>query len=363
MWNYRKRVLADIRRWKAEGWIADEAETAIAKDLASRGSGFGTVGALAILGAVLIGFAAMSFVAANWQDMSRLARLGLLFASLWASYGAAGWLVSRNMSLFANAATLIGVSLFGASIMLIAQMFHIEGNPPDAVLMWAAGTLLAGVALSSTSALGLAMPLVMLWGSWEQIQTQDVFWNFLPVWAVVTGAFYWLKWRPGLHLSAIALTLFVISLGSTLWSGGAHGVVAVIGLAVVAAAYAARNFFAEELHDETIVVTGYGMITAFAGLFALQFVEDNELSGLILLAALTLALLLGAIYWGIKHEQRAILWLGYVGFSIEILALYFKTIGTLLGSSLFFLIAGVIVLALAGAAYQLHKRSDLMEAH
>ena len=52
------------------------------------------------------------------------------------------------------------------------------------------------------------------------------------------------------------------------------------------------------------------------------------------------------------------LWLGYGGFSLEVLALYFKTVGTLLGSSLFFFAAGFIVIALAAVAYRLHARME-----
>ncbi|MEI9901684.1 MAG: hypothetical protein WDN31_18005 [Hyphomicrobium sp.] len=50
------------------------------------------------------------------------------------------------------------------------------------------------------------------------------------------------------------------------------------------------------------------------------------------------------------------LWLGYAGFSIEVLGIYFKTVGTLLGSSLFFLSAGVLVILLSVVAYRLHAR-------
>lgn len=363
MWQTRKRMLKDVKRWQDQGWISDDGAAAIARDLESRANPFGTAGALAILGAVLIGFAAMSFVAANWQDMPRLARLGLLFAGLSASYGAAGYLATRNMDRFANAATLTGVGMFGASIMLIAQMFHIEGNPPDAVLMWGAGALLAGVALSSTAALGATMPLAMLWGGWQQSLQDGVYWWFLPVWAIVTAAYIWHRWRPGLHLSGIALTLFTICLGFLSWVGGSHVTVALLGLGAVGAAFLGRYVLQKDLEDDSIVVAGYGMVTTFAGLFALQFFETTTLQGLILLAVITLALLLAAIYWGVKNENRTIAWLGYTGFSIEVLGLYFKTFETLLGSSLFFLVAGIIVMALAGAAYKLHTRSDLMEAH
>ncbi len=363
MWKSPKRTLKDVKRWQQQGWISDDGAAAIARDLQSSANPFGTAGALAILGAVLIGFAAMSFVAANWQDMSRLARIGLLFAGLWASYSAAGFLATRNMERFANAATLIGVGFFGACIMLIAQMFHIEGNPPDAVLMWGAGALLAGAALSSTAALGAAMPLALLWGGWQQTLQDSVFWWFLPAWAIVTAAYVWHRWRPGLHLSAIALMLFTICLGFLSWIGGSHVTVVALGLVGVGAAFFARRILPGDLEDEAAAVAGYGIATTFSGLFALQFIERTDLQGLILLAVLTLALLLAAIYWGVKNENRTITWLGYAGFSIEVLGLYFKTFETLLGSSLFFLVAGIIVMALAGFAYKLHTRSAMTEAH
>lgn len=102
----------------------------------------------------------------------------------------------------------------------------------------------------------------------------------------------------------------------------------------------------------------YGLIIALAGLFALQFIEGPELDIFTLLAVLALALLIGAIFWGLQSGNRGALWLGYVGFSVEILALYAKTIGTLLNTSLFFLVAGLIVSGLAAVAYRLHARGE-----
>jgi uncharacterized membrane protein len=101
------------------------------------------------------------------------------------------------------------------------------------------------------------------------------------------------------------------------------------------------------------------MAIAFAGLIALQFFEEKvPLGNLILLAVLTLALVVCGIGIGLRRGSPALLWLGYAGFSIEVLALYFKTVGTLLGSSLFFLSAGVLVIALAAIAYRLHARAQ-----
>ena len=84
----------------------------------------------------------------------------------------------------------------------------------------------------------------------------------------------------------------------------------------------------------------------------------NHAKTFILLAVLALLLLVAAIFWGLNAGNRGALWIGYVGFSIEILAIYGKTIGTLLNTSLFFLIAGLIVSGLAFVAYRLHARGQ-----
>ncbi len=76
---------------------------------------------------------------------------------------------------------------------------------------------------------------------------------------------------------------------------------------------------------------------------------------------LALAVTLAAIWWGLAADDRLALWLGYIGFSIEILGIYGKTVGSLLGSSVFFLTAGFVVAGLAYFAYRLHQHRDAQE--
>lgn len=358
---YERRLRHDLARWQTAGLISPDAARAIEADVASRSRGIaGLAPVLAVLGAVLLAFAAMSFVAANWQEMSKLARLALLFGGLWTTYGLAGFLNSRAMPQFADAAVLLACALFGAAIMLIAQMYHMDGNPPDAVLMWAGGTLLAGILIGSNPALALAMALVLLWSGWESLITGGVHWPFLAGWAAVAGALAWRRWRPGLHIAGAALAYWVVTLGYYLWHGDGHGLVVVAGLGVVAAAIAAERAWPAVAGSGAVpAVAGYAMTVAFAGGLGLQFYKRYIATDqLILYAAATLALLVAAIVWGSRSGQRNVLWLGYAGFSIEILALYFKTIGTLLGSSVFFLVTGLIVIALAGIAWRLHQRGQ-----
>lgn len=362
MWApYKKRLMRDLDRWEASGWVSPEARAAILSDLASRGRDFSLASALAILASVLFGFAAISFVAAHWEDVPRLARLGLLLASIWAGYGTAGWLSSRGQPLFADAAILFAVAMFGASIMLISQMYHIDGNPPDAVLMWWIGALFAGAVLRSNPALALAMVLVCVWSMMEVAQRGTVHWPFLAGWAAVAAAFFWQRWTPGLHLSALALAGFVISLGYLLSGGHEHTAVAIIGMLAAAVAIGAEKIL-PGYESIAAQVLGYAVVVAFAGLYALQFFERPSLGTLIALAALTLVLLLGAISYGLASGNRAVLWLGYIGFSLEILSVYGKTVGTMLNTSLFFLTAALIVAALAYMALRIAQRGRIGEA-
>jgi len=360
MWRYRKRLARDLERWRAAGWLSAEGERAIRADLDTRRHGMGLPGALAILAAVLIGFAVMSFVAANWQDMPRMLRLGLLTAALWGSYAVAEQLFRRGLANFGHAAVLVGCGVFGASIMLVSQMYHMDGNAPDAILLWAAGTFLAGLLLRSNPALAFALVLFSVWGVWETGQREEMFWPYLVPWALVAAAFAWQRWEPGVHLAGVALAGFIILYGYLNHDRQGHELVVAAGLVMgaLSALGLTRLPALEAIWHGGLV---YALVVVFAGLFALQFVRSPGTGAFVLLAALALLVTLAAIWWGLAAPDRLALWLGYLGFSFEILAIYGKTVGTLLGSSVFFLTAGFVVAGLAYFAYRLHG-SEALEA-
>lgn len=378
MRGYREQLQRDLPRWREAGWVTAHGEAAILKDAASMSRGIGLAQVLATLAAVLLGFAIMSFVAANWSDMSNGLRIAILFGTVAVSYGAAAVLFEKGLDGFAHAAVLAGAGAFGASIMLIGQMYHLGGYPPHAVAMWAAGALVAGAFIRSNATLALAMVLVVLWGGWEFALTNKVYWEALIGWAAVTAAFYYQRWWPGAHLSALALTGFVVHAALSTPGTGRE---AVTGLNFVRGGFilvqlgllvAVVGLFGDRaiafLHRIGPLLLGYGTIVAFFGLYSLQFFNDVPgygaapfATGLVPIAMLTLALAIGAVVWGLRTHNRGLVWIGYVAFSIEILGLYFKTIGSLLSNSAFFLSAAIMVAVLAVVAYRLHARQLAME--
>ncbi len=368
MIGYKTRLERDLTRWEAAGILDAGAAAAIRTDMAARGRSIGMAAVLGILGAVLICFAAMTFVGANWQEIPKWGRLAILMTGLWGSYAGAWGLQRAGAPFFAQAAILLGTGLFGASIMLIAQMYHIDGNPPDAVLLWAAGTLLAAIALRSRPALALAIALFSLWSWWEVVlQRGDPHFPFLVAWAVAALATAWLRWRIGYHLLAIALAAWLVGLGYQLddwdlWgTKAAHPLVVVIGLVVAFAGVAAREATGTWKTLASLAAV-YGLAVAFAGLAALQFFEGTiPTSRIAILAAAALVLVIGALFYGARSDHTGLTRIAYLLFSIEILGLYFKTLGTLLDTALFFLLAGVLVMGLAWIAWLLH-RSRLAES-
>jgi uncharacterized membrane protein len=368
---YRYKLERDLVRWQAAGWVTEPGAAAIRADVRSRKSPFGVAPVFAMLGAVLFGFAVMSFVAANWTAMSKLARLTLLLATLWACYGGAAVLLQRQLNAFAHAAVLGGIAVYGASIMLIAQMYHMEGSPPDAVLMWALGALLAAVLVRSNAALAAAFVLLVVWSCWERGLAGSAHGSFLVAWLAAAAVAAWLGWRPGLHLAAVSLIVWLVPLGFFILDRHAHWLVVLLGAAACAASVGGGRAIDQRVPASFALFT-YGLLVAFAGLYIMQFIDrfsifasqpdSQSLARLVLLAILTLAGLLAAMLWALANDNRAALWLAYAAFALEIFTLYLKTFGTLLNTSLFFLVAAVIVSLLAWAAYKLHQRNTPAEA-
>jgi uncharacterized membrane protein len=359
MLQTRSRRLRDLDRWQASGWLTPDGANALRGEFEGSRTGIGLAHVLAILAAVLIGFAAMSFVAANWQEMSKLLRIAIIFAGLWALLALAGWLWLREHRGFGDAAALAAAALYGAGIMLIAQMYHMDGHPPDAVLLWGGGTVAAGLLTRSNPVLAAALVLFVVWSLMETFDWPDrhVHWMFLPAWAVVAVGFAWTRWRPGLHLLSVALTGWIILQPYRFKFGqefAPHAVVSVIGLALMAASIAAGPAI-DRWRPISGAILIYGFIIAYAGAFALQFIAHQIGDHTLLLGVLTLAAILGTLAWAWYADNRGALWVAYGVFSLEIFSLYIKKIGTLLGTSVFFLMTGLMVATLAAVAYRLHS--------
>lgn len=275
--SYRSRLANDLERWAEQGLIAAPARDAMLEEYDSRTSTYSFSSVVALLGIICLCFAAMTFVAANWQEMPRMLRVALLLAAMWLSYGLACVARARQQDWLAQGAVLLGCGIFGASIMLVAQMYHMQGQASGAVLLWASGTIIAALALRATPALVLAILLFALW-HW-QVVTLDarsfgkiVNYPFVLAWGISAAGAWFLKSRLAAH--ALAITGL-----AWLWS--------------TAAVLAAR-------HEDFTFVTALFMVH-FAGIAALVFLREHRhtLAGFddAMIGYLVLILGLGVAIW------------------------------------------------------------------
>ncbi|MFV0296296.1 MAG: hypothetical protein ACK5JT_09285 [Hyphomicrobiaceae bacterium] len=169
------------------------------------------------------------------------------------------------------------------------------------------------------------------------------------------------RWRQGLHFLAITLSIWIIQLGYLIGpkmeAFGGHAVVTMIGIALMALGMGAGHII-DQWRKISGVLVSYGFLIAFFGALGMQFIADYRGEYTLALGGLTLLAVVGVLAWAWRSDNRGLLWLAYAAFSFEIFALYVKKIGSLLGTSAFFMVSGLMVALLAFVAVRLHKRGQ-----
>ncbi|MEZ5876351.1 MAG: DUF2157 domain-containing protein [Tepidamorphaceae bacterium] len=359
MARYVEKALSDVARWAENGWIEGEGLAAIRADLVSRRSRFGLPHIFGLLGAVLLMLSALTFVAANWEEIPRLVRVAMLAGALFVSYAIAVRLYLTDHEPFGQAALLVGNGIYGASIMLVAQMYHIDGNPPDAVLTWALGVALCAAAFRASAIWVLAFALFCLWSGWVTSDTNQVQWVFPFVVFAMAVLAWWIRFTGARHLIALATTVWVVML--PFLRNGDFFPYQSLTIGAIVAGIGAAIMLARPQGDTVIdrsapLALMYGYAVAFCGLFNLQFIDNDPTTGqFALYAVLALALSLGVLAVGRERGRGMALWVAYLGFSVEVTGIYFKTVGTLIGTSFFFFTVGAVVIFLAWLGVKLRK--------
>ncbi len=137
---HRTRFLKALRKelpiWQKHGWVTPENSDAILAHVGTPDRQINLLSfGVAILGVLLLGSGIITYFAANWAEMPKIAKLILLVGSMYIAFTAAGYFLRSDKSpLLAQALLVLGVILFGANIMLIAQIYHIDEHYPNGVL-------------------------------------------------------------------------------------------------------------------------------------------------------------------------------------------------------------------------------------
>lgn len=222
--KFRHQLRKEAKRWQAEDLINDKIyqQLALRYEFESLDTAASNrfIAILLGLGAILLGLAAITFVAANWQIFSKEVKV-LLLMSIFAIANISGFYLWRHplkgwRSRLGEALLLLGGLIIGANIGLMSQIFHQSGPVYQLFLVWGAGVLLMAASLRLTSLGILAIILTAIGYSWG---IQDLYYidefslfrlSLLQMPVLVSLIFvplaYWCKSRWIFALSALLVT-------------------------------------------------------------------------------------------------------------------------------------------------------------
>lgn len=415
--SYRKRLEVDLVRWTSEGLVTPDSAAAIRRSLGKDG-GFRLPALLGMFGGLLIASSVAAFVAANWEEMPRLMKLGMILVSLVAALAISARLQARASELGSDAAATCGTLIFAAGIALIGQMYHLPTDWPGGAMLIALGALAVAILLRSDGALIIAFAALTSWsvGRWMEQQGAPhlfffvlyapAFWlalgrrsRFVHHVAVLALACWlgcipgdWLNGRfdYGLLAYGIGLSVVFVTLGAIALDRGLPMLLTaflpwgLIGLMIGLDVELIRILDAGESRAGTAswpVYLAYAAALPAVGVFA-ALARDRRfawplaaallmslfipvvfwsggvvrLPGKVVVAGLILLIAIALVVAGAAGGIRRLTLAGSGLFGIAILILLWQTIGTLLDQSLFFLVAGAALLALAGGARRLVAR-------
>ncbi len=444
--RYFNQLQSDMKAWVSAGWVTQEGADHILRESEPGDSKYHFSMIIGIFGAVLLGFAALSFVGANWQEMGKLSRILLLFSLMWAAFGV-GWLMdNKGYHGLKEAAWLLGGTLFGVNIALIAQIYHIDRHPPDGMMLWGAGMLLVAAALESKAALAASFAIITIWTMMETNWLSygyglkpNVHWGFLVLWGFAAFLASRMKWFPAYHLAilslgfwlfvslfsltrgtlmshlsalaTIVLVMVVVTLAALLFTKKAgqtlqkqfsyilsHYSIAVIALLpllvqmtvgsrlfryvglrsaemtafplwavllFVLPLFAAILWLLKRHYDRQsfrpVNMLFFGIISSWCVLFIVALALDLRplvllLSNPALFRILMLAIAIWLVSFGLEIHSPKIVNLGLLAFGIEVLYIYVKLFGSLMDTSLFFLMGGVVLIALAYGLERMRRK-------
>ncbi len=214
--NVWQWLTAELELWRSGGVLStDQAsrildlyETPTEAAVRRRSVAMFTLSGIA---ALLIGLAALLAVSYNWQAMSASLKLGVLFGSLLALYAGAFTLRHHRRRLSAEIVFFLSCILYGTSIWLIAQIFHIQSHYPDGIWTWALGVLPFALCLDTVLLHALYAGLLAIWVGAEILGFTGVNRLFF---------FHW-------HVPGAAWTLPLMVLPGIVWAYKKKSVIAI----------------------------------------------------------------------------------------------------------------------------------------
>lgn len=377
-----------IEKWVGEGLINEKQKEKMLSDIETRkkeerSNKFVVV--LSTIGAILLGIGAIIFIAANWQDMSKFMKVFVLVGATMASYVSGFYFRywGKNLPIVGSSLLFLSSLLFGADLILIAQIYNVEANSHLLVLTWLLGVLPMVYAFESKSSAFLSVGLFYLWMGLYLFKGVDYYsinerllaplFAIASIFIFVVGAFHYASDRlkeiaktyRSLALFMLMFVIFLLTfdfLSTDYYYGDirSYNVLPfVISVALTfLASFAALFFNPGKIQTSVLENMSAVVLAALMGIF---YFYPTESSVYVLIFNLVFAGLIGLMMWrGIAEEKAHIVSMASFWLMLFILARYFDWFWGLLPTSGFFIIGGLI-LVMGGIALERNRRKLVEE--
>lgn len=397
----QKLIAQEIETWTVEKLIGEELSATLLARYPLKEQKANVSGALSLIGSILVGLGALLFIASNWQHMAvGIKLLVIVTATIAAQYF--GWRFKfepGNRPKLGSALLILGCLFYGGGIWLIAQIFNIDTNFADGILLWAIGTLATTLVVRTVPLACLSSILLAFWafakldfaGSTDPTKLMQLVYFFISfgtstaiarmvksravTWiALLTGGAWMLVWSA----TNQALLLWgLATFGTYLWHRERQTKYASPFLYVSTASFLGSLLFAtfdsyrhtgqtiSQIAVPLFITVSVLLITAWK----LKRFKNEAIIALMLAIAgcltygyaegavkitsniLLLATIVGLIYTGLNRIQSAgLVNVAIVFFVFDVISRYFDFFFSMMDRSMFFIIGGVILMIVGSFA-------------
>lgn len=204
---YKDRVKQDLERWIGAGLVSSDNKAAILATIPDARR-LDAASALAWVGGLLLGIAAIAFVAANWEGMARIARFALVIAAFALCAAGAAWRAAKQRPALTNIALTVAALVFAAAVGLTGQIFDIAGEPRAAFYIAGVAAFALALAGRSTGAACAGVAFIAFGDftdrQWFAGVASEAPWMLI---AAPLGAFLALRWGSAAlaHIGAVGV--------------------------------------------------------------------------------------------------------------------------------------------------------------
>ena len=221
---------------------------------------------LSSFGAIVTGLGVMLLIASNWDTMSDVMKTTIMIGSTLSIYAIAYYFCYRNTSYPKTwqAIMLLGAMFYGASIMLLGQIYNLGGTFSQALIVWTIPVILLAYLTQFVTLYTLGIALIYLYISIEIFDRYD-FSGFVIANIVIAVGYL------SVSLTRYHMSEWYRSFGKILsWTGGASILGGLFAYTFIDFwKYGGNSWYSERSIDGTMWI-----LFAIVGLGALSIIID-----------------------------------------------------------------------------------------